>query len=128
MKAHILCLFLGIIMSCGIASFAIASGAAPGSASLTYQNRASNVVVQAVLPALAQRIDQLMAAGRTKIYYRVRADGHVESVRVVSARANAFVQDTCSRVLKSKKFPPIPEAVQREQKKSYLDMSSQIGG
>jgi outer membrane biosynthesis protein TonB len=128
MRTRILVTMLSLIMSCGIGSSVLAAGAAPGSASLTYQNRASNVVVQAVLPALAQRIDQLMAAGATKIYYRIRADGRVESVRVVSARPNAFVQDTCSRVLKSTKFPPIPEAVQREQKKKYLDMSSQIGG
>jgi outer membrane biosynthesis protein TonB len=128
MKAHILGLFLSIIIGSGAASSVLASGAAPGSASLAYQNRASNVVVQAVLPALAQRIDQLMAAGPTKIYYRIKADGQVESVRVVCARPNAFVRDTCSRVLKSTKFPPIPEAVQREQKKNHLDMSSQIGG
>jgi hypothetical protein len=35
---------------------------------------------------------------------------------------------TCSRVIKATKFPAIPEAVQREQKKNYLEMSSQIGG
>jgi outer membrane biosynthesis protein TonB len=128
MRAHILICFLSGIISLGFASSAIAAGAPAGSASLAYQNRASNVVVQAVIPALAQRLDQLMAAGPTKIYYRIKADGGVESVRVVSARPNSFVRDTCTRVLKSTKFPPIPDVVRREQKKNYLDMSSEIGG
>jgi outer membrane biosynthesis protein TonB len=128
MRARIRIALVSVIIGFGVASSTLASGAAPGSASLAYQNRASNVVVQAVLPALAQRLDQLMAAGPTKIYYRIKADGRVESVRVVSARPNSFVHDTCTRVLRSTKFPAIPEAVQREQKKGYLDMSSEIGG
>ena len=128
MKARILLQFIGLIISFRIASSALASGAAPGSASLVYQNRASNIFVQSVLPALAKRLDQLLTAGATKVYYRIRADGRAESVRVVSARPNNSVSDTCTSILKSTKFPPIPEAVQREQKKHYLDMSSQFGG
>jgi hypothetical protein len=128
MKTRIFAAFLSMIVSFAGAFSALASGAPAGSASLAYQNRASNVFVQAVMPALAKRLDQLLAAGPTKIYYRIRADGRVESVRVVSARPNKFVSDTCTSITKSTKFPPIPEAVQREQKKNYLEMSSLIGG
>ena len=128
MRAHLLISFLSVMISLCVGSSAVASGAPAGSASLAYQNRASNVVVQAVIPALAQRLDQLIAAEPTKIYYRITADGRVESVRVVSARPNSFVRNTCVRVLKSTKFPAIPEAVRREQKRNYLDMSSEIGG
>ena len=84
--------------------------------------------MRAVLPALARRLDQLLAAGATKVYYRIGTDGRIESVRVVSARPNKFVQDTCTRVLQSTKFPPVPAAVQRELKKNYVDMSSEFGG
>ena len=129
MTARILLPFFSIIISFTIAFSAIASGAAAGSASLVYQDGASNVFMQSVIPALAKHLDQLLAAGATKVYYRIKADGRVEieSVRVVSARPNKFVSDTCTSVLQSAKFPPIPEAVQREQKKNYLDMSSEIG-
>jgi outer membrane biosynthesis protein TonB len=127
MRAHISIAFLAIVISFRLTASASASGAPSGSASLAYQNRVSAFVVHAVIPALAQRIDQLMAAGATKIYYRIKSDGQVESVRVVSARPNSFVQDMCTRVIKSTKFPAIPEAVRHEQKKNYLDMSSQIG-
>jgi outer membrane biosynthesis protein TonB len=116
------------LISSGAACSVRAAGAPPGSASLAYQNRASDIFVRAVLPALVQRLDQLLAAGATKVYYRIRADGQVESVRVVSARPNRFVQDTCARVLKSTKFPSIPEAVRRELKKNHVDMSSEFGG
>src|ERR1043166_10124286 len=112
MRSRIFASLLSLIISVGFASSALASGAAPGAASLAYQSRAGSVVVQAVIPALAQRLDQLIAAGATKIYYRIKADGRVESVRVVSAHPNSFVQDTCTRILKSTKFPPIPTAVQ----------------
>ena len=84
--------------------------------------------MQSVIPALAKSLDQLIAAGGTKVYCRIKVDGRVENIRVVSARGNKFVSDTCMSILKSTKFPPIPEAVQREQKKNYLEMSFQIGG
>ena len=128
MRAHICIAVAALAISAGAAGSVRAAGAPPGSASLVYQNRASDLFVRSVLPALAQRLDQLLAAGATKVYYRVRADGRIEGVRVISARPNRFVQDTCTRVLKSTKFPPVPEAVRRELKKNYVDMSSEFGG
>src|SRR5437763_7865600 len=59
--------FLSVIISFTIASSAIASGAVPGSASLVYQSRANNIFVQSVIPELAKSLDQLIAAGGTKV-------------------------------------------------------------
>ena len=128
MRAHICIAIAAALITAGAAHPARAAGAPPGSASLGYQNRASDIFVRTVLPALAPRLDQLLAAGATKVYYRIGADGRIESVRVISARPNRFVQDTCSRVLKSTKFPPVPDAVRRELKKNYVEMSSEFGG
>jgi outer membrane biosynthesis protein TonB len=127
MRAHIsIALLLFLIGS--LAPSVRASGAAPGSASLVYQNRVSEIVVRSVLPALGQRLDQLIASGGAKIYFRISTTGQVETASVVSPRPNSFVRDTCLRGIRSTKFPPLPEAVRREQKKNYLDMSVQIGG
>jgi hypothetical protein len=41
-------------------------------------------------------------------------------------RPNRFVHDTCVRVIRSTKFPPIPAAVMAEQKKNWLVVTSEI--
>jgi hypothetical protein len=126
MRTHTILSFFAFIIGFTITPSALASGAPPGSASLVYQSRVAKVFMQSVVPALAKGIDQLIAAGPTKVYCRIKADGRVENVRVISAHANKFVFDTCTRMLSSTKFPPIPEAVQREQKKTYLEMSFEL--
>jgi len=102
------------------------AGAAPGSASLTYQNQVSAIAARAMVSALAPRLDQLLDAGGVKCTYRISAKGQVESVNVSCPRPNRFVRDTCVRVIKSTKFPPIPAAVMSEQKKNWLVVTSQI--
>jgi hypothetical protein len=47
MRARSLIALVNAIIGFGVASSTLASGAAPRSASLAYQNRASNVAVQA---------------------------------------------------------------------------------
>ncbi len=75
MRAHTCTAIVAAFISFAVTCSAPAAGAPLGSASLAYQNRASDMFVRAVLPALAQRLDQLLAAGATKVYYRIRADG-----------------------------------------------------
>jgi outer membrane biosynthesis protein TonB len=63
-----------------------------------------------------------------KVSFRLNAEGRVEKVNVTSRRASRFVADTCSRVLKSAKFPPIPPKVIAEQHHNWVDVDVTIGG
>lgn len=102
-----------------------ANATAPSSATLAYQDRLNDIVIHLLTPRLAKRFDLLRGAGTVKLIYRVRANGDVESVKIIS-RANHFVTDTCVQTIKSAKLPPIPKSVIKEQGNEWVDVHTDI--
>jgi hypothetical protein len=102
-----------------------ANATAPGSATLAYQDRLNDIVIHLLAPRLATQFDLLRDAGTLKLIYRVRANGDVDSVKIIS-RANQFVTDTCVQSIKSAKLPPIPKSVIKEQGHEWVDVHTDI--
>lgn len=114
------------LVICALSALATAANAAaPGSATLAYQDRLNDIVIHLLAPRLASRFDLLRGAGTLKLIYRVRANGDVESVKIIS-RANQFVTDTCVHTIKSAKLPPIPKSVIKEQGREWVDVHTDI--
>ncbi len=74
------------------------------------------------------RVDQFMAARGVHVTCRINARGQVQDVQVRTGRPNRFVQETCVRVLKRTTFPKIPQEVQAELRKDWLEFTVEIGG
>ena len=99
-----------------------------GSATLSYQNRVQSIVMSRVFAALIPRFQQLPRAGSGAVgaRFRVLASGQVESVTVTRRHPASFVNSTCSRVISSTRFPPLPSKVIHEQGHPYVDVTTEI--
>jgi TonB family protein len=101
--------------------------AANGPATVTYFDRATQIVLQLALPKIPGHFDAVTRSGPVKLTYRVRASGALESVRVTSGNPNSFVAQTFVNAIRSAKFPPIPKAVLKEQGKNWIDIDATFG-
>jgi hypothetical protein len=126
MRAHARVSGLALLFCACLALSLTADGASAGSATLAYQDRLNDIIVQLMVPALAKRFDLLHRMGAVKLTYRVCASGEVVSVKLTSSGANHFVTDTCVRTIKSAKLPPIPQSVIKEQHHNYVDVETEI--
>src|SRR4051794_35091662 len=107
-----------LLLTCGlIAFFAVDESciaAAPGSATLEYQQRVNGIATQAIAQALAPHF-ALLRGGTVKLVYRVGPQGNVQRVKVVATHPNRAITDLCISAIKAAKFPTIPQRVLKEQ-------------
>jgi len=125
MRSHIVSLTLLAVLA-SFASPVLAAGS--GSATLAYQNRVQGIITSRVIAALIPRFQQLQRAGSGAVgaRFRVLATGQVESVTITRSHPAGFVNSTCSRVISSTRFPPIPSKVIHEQGHPYVDVTTEI--
>ena len=125
MRSHIALLTLSVVLAC-FASPVLAVSS--GSATLAYQNRVQGIVTSRVIAALIPRIQQLQRAGSgaVGVRFRVLATGQVESVAITRRHPAGFVNSTCTRIISSTRFPPIPSKVIHEQGHPYVDVTAEI--
>jgi outer membrane biosynthesis protein TonB len=125
MKTRIL---FASLLAIFVSSAANMLAASSGAATLAYQKRVQSIVTQRVLAALIPRFAQLQRAGSgaVGVRFRVLVTGQVESVTITQRHPAGFVNSTCSHVISSAKFPPIPTKVIHEQGHAYVDVTSEI--
>ncbi len=95
------------------------------SATSAYSNQIGAIVLQAIAPELAKyraRLD----SGTVGYTFRLDHDGRLQSVKVVSSTSNKLVEDTCLKMIRVAKFPPIPKEVIAEQGHDWVDVHSNI--
>jgi TonB family protein len=95
------------------------------SASFSFSNQICTIVLQAVVPALAEHQD-LLDGGTAKYSFRLDREGHLHDLKVVSSTSNKFVENTCLQMIRVAKFPPIPKEVIAEQGHDWVDVSSEV--
>jgi hypothetical protein len=102
--------------------------ASNGSATLAYQKRIQWIVMMRVGGALIPGFHQIQRAGSGSLAGRIRllATGQVESVTLTQRHPASFANSTCTRVISSTKFPPIPARVLSEQGHPYVDITYRI--
>jgi len=66
------------------------------------------IVLQAVAPELAKYRTRL-DGGSVDYAFRLDHEGRLQSVKVVSSTSNKLVEDTCLKMIRVAKFPPIPK-------------------
>ena len=106
------------------------AGTPPVSATTRYYDQLWNIILRQAAPELAKNSQQaLKPSAPVKLTYRVRADGTVGAIKVVSGSSRGFLVETFINAIRSAKFPPIPAAVLKELGTPYADpeLSLQAG-
>jgi TonB family protein len=109
-----------------VAVSAACIAAAPGSATLGYQQRVNGIATQVIAQALAPHFAQLRG-GTIKLIYRVGPQGKVQSVKIVATHPNRVITNACVNAIKAAQFPPIPQSVLKEQGQKWVDVNTEIG-
>ena len=98
--------------------------AANGPATVKYFDRASQIVLQGAAPEIRRHADAIARSGPVKLTYRVRANGTLERVRIISGDPNSFTARIFVNAIRSANFPPLPKAVLSEQGKKWVDIEA----
>jgi hypothetical protein len=116
-------------LTTSVFAFAIAGAgfaAAPGSATLAYQQRVNGIATQIIVKALVPHF-ALLRGGTVKLTYRVGVRGNVQGVKLIGAHPNRVITDSCISAIKAATFPPIPQSVVKEQGHNWVDVDTEIG-
>jgi TonB family protein len=99
--------------------------AAEQTATVTYQLELGNLIVNTVAPELAKNPEQLVNV-TVKLRLRLDSKGKVKDLKVISSSGNQFVEQTCTKIIWSIKFPPPPQAVIAELGHDFIDMETEF--
>ena len=114
--------------------FSIFAGHAPAasptiSATTKYYDQLWTIILQRAAPHLAKNPQQVpKPSAPVKLTYRVRPDGTVGAIRIVSGSPRGFLAETFINAIRSAKFPPIPAAVLKELGTPYADPELSLHG
>jgi hypothetical protein len=92
-----------------------------GPATTAYYRQLETIIVQRATKKLATKFDLLQGFGAVTLTYRVRADGTVQRVMILSGPRRGFVVETFVETIRSMRFPPIPKVVLKELGTEYAD-------
>ena len=99
------------------------------SARAKYYDRLWNIILQRAAPQLAKHPEQaVQPSAPVKLTYRVRADGSVGAIKILSGSSRGFLVETFINAIRSAKFPPIPAAVLKELGTPYADPELSLDG
>jgi hypothetical protein len=102
------------------------AGTPIGPATTAYYQRLESIIEQCTIPLLARHPDRLREVGTVALTYRVRPNGSVERVKILSGPTRGFVVETYLTCIRTAKFPPIPKAVLRELGTSHADPEASL--
>jgi hypothetical protein len=113
--------FLAVVLACCAHTMSTAADVAhDGPATQAYLQRLADHVCQLSSSKLNWRFADLHYSP-VRFTFRVRANGEVESVRLMSGRKDSLIAEVLLPAIKFTKFPPIPKSVLKEQHKNWLD-------